>query len=64
VSADDGASWRAIAERVLTKGSTTSSYHWVVDVPPTTHARVRIRALDGTGAVGRSEAFPVLAIEP
>jgi YVTN family beta-propeller protein len=60
VSADDGASWRAIADRVPTRGSTTSSYHWVVDVPPTLHARVRIRALDGTGAVGHSGAFAVI----
>jgi YVTN family beta-propeller protein len=60
VSADDGESWRTIADHVLTRGSTTSSYHWVVDVPPTAHARVRIRALDGTGAVGDSEAFAVI----
>jgi Tol biopolymer transport system component len=60
VSGDDGASWRTIADGVLTRGSTTSSYHWVVDVPPTARARVRIRALDGTVAVGHSEAFAVI----
>lgn len=60
VSANDGASWRTIADGILTRGSTTSSYHWVVDIPQTAHARVRIRALDGTGAVGHSQAFPVV----
>jgi hypothetical protein len=61
VSGDGGATWRTIVEGTRTKGSTTSSYPWVVDLMPTSRARVRIRALDGTGASDVSEPFRVVA---
>ena len=44
-----------------TRGSTTSSFRWTVDLPPTPNARVRVRALDGSGAEGTSSAFAVTA---
>jgi hypothetical protein len=61
VSGDGGASWRTIAARALTRGATTSSFPWRVDVPVTTRARIRVRALDGSGAVGMSHVFEVVA---
>jgi hypothetical protein len=61
VNDDGGASWRTIADGTLTKGSTTSSYEWFVDVLPTARACVRIRALDGSGATARSQVFSVVA---
>jgi hypothetical protein len=60
VSADGGTSWRTLAER-QTKGSTTSSFRWMVDLLPTSQARLRIRALDGSGAGAMSEVFTVTA---
>jgi hypothetical protein len=57
-SADGGMSWRTLAERT-TKGSTTSSFRWIVDLLPTNRAQLRIRALDGSGAKGLSEPFAV-----
>ena len=60
VSQDGGSSWRPVSARTETKGSTTSSF-WVVDLLPTTGARLRVRALDGSGASGMSEVFTVSA---
>jgi hypothetical protein len=60
VSDNGGATWRLIADDVTTAGSRTSSYDWVVDLQPTSRGRIRIRALDGTGAVGRSALFDVV----
>ncbi len=59
VSGDGGRSWRTVAGRVETNGSTTASFYWTVDLTPTTQGRVRVRALDGSGAVGMSAAFAV-----
>jgi probable HAF family extracellular repeat protein len=59
ISADGGMSWRTVAGRTETKGSHTSSFRWMVDVLPTTGARLRIRALDGSGATAVSEGFTV-----
>jgi hypothetical protein len=61
VSQDGGRSWRTVVERTLTRGSTSSSFFWAVDLTPTTRAQVRVRALDGSGASGVSEAFTVTA---
>ena len=61
VSDDGGGTWRTIADRTLTTGSTSSSFRWVVDIMPTLRARVRIRARDGSGAVATSAAFRVVA---
>ena len=58
VSADGGTSWRTLAES-KTKGSTTSSFRWVVDLLPTNRAQLRVRALDASGATGVSELFAV-----
>jgi uncharacterized membrane protein len=60
VSRDNGNTWRTVAE-TRTTGSVTSSFRWVVDLLPTTRARVRIRALDGNGARDVSRAFVVKA---
>jgi hypothetical protein len=60
VSGDDGATWRTALD-TRTKGSTTSSFTWVADVLPTARARVRVRALDGSGALTVSPAFRVTA---
>jgi hypothetical protein len=59
VSGDDGTTWRTVTARTETMGSSTSSFRWIVDLLPTTRARLRIRALDGSGAVGLSESFKV-----
>jgi hypothetical protein len=61
VSADGGSSWRTVTARTETKGSDTSSFRWMVDLLPTNRARLRIRALDGSGATGTSEVFAVSA---
>ncbi len=63
VSGDNGASWRTLASTV-TRGATTSSFRWNVDVPPTRAARVRVRAVDGTGATATSAAFTVTPGKP
>ena len=60
VSVDDGESWTPLAE-TETRGNTTSSFLWTVDLTPTSHARVRVRALDGSGAEGMSSPFAVTA---
>jgi hypothetical protein len=61
VSIDGGRSWQLVAERAETTGSDTSSFNWTVNVTPTEQARVRVRAIDGSGAFGVSEIFTVLA---
>ncbi len=61
VSDDEGETWRTVADETLTTGSTTSSYSWVVDGMPTPHARMRIRALDGSGATAHSPLFSIVA---
>jgi hypothetical protein len=61
VSADGGRTWRTIAVRASTTGSTTSSFRWVVDGPPTGSARIRVRALDGSRAMDESARFRVVA---
>jgi hypothetical protein len=58
VSGDGGHSWRTIAQTV-TRGSDSSTFNWTVDLTPTTSARIRIRALDGSGAVATSPLFKV-----
>ena len=60
-SHDGGSSWRPVAARAETKGADTSSFRWVVDLLPTTGARLRVRALDGSAASGMSEVFTVSA---
>jgi hypothetical protein len=61
VSGDGGRSWRTVDARAQTNGSTTASFYLTIDVMPTTQARVRVRALDGSGAVGVSQPFSVTA---
>jgi hypothetical protein len=64
VSGNNGRTWRPIAH-TTTNGSVTGSFWWNVDVPPTSAARVRVRALDRSGAAAMSRAFGVSgAIEP
>jgi uncharacterized membrane protein len=58
VSQDGGRNWRTLTP-TQTKGSTTSTVRWNVDIPATSRARVRIRALDGSAAVGISDVFAV-----
>ena len=60
ISANNGSTWRTVAE-TRTTGSITSSFRWVVDLLPVPRARVRIRALDGSGARDVSRAFSVTA---
>ena len=64
VSGDNGRTWRTAAARAETNGSTTASFYWIVDLTPTTQARVRVRALDGSGASAVSSAFAVDASIP
>jgi hypothetical protein len=64
VSDNGGGTWRTIVKGTPTKGSTTSSYPWVVDVLPTARTRVRVRALDGSGVSAVSNLFTVLVAEP
>ncbi len=61
VSVDDGEHWTPLAE-TETQGSTTSSYPWTVALSPASNARVRVRALDGSAAVGASSPFAVTAV--
>jgi probable HAF family extracellular repeat protein len=61
VTDDEGASWQSITESASTTGSTTSSFAWKVDLASATPLRLRIRALDGSGPSGVSDAFTVLA---
>jgi hypothetical protein len=63
VSVDDGVTWAPLAE-TMTRGSTGSSFRWTVDLPPTPSARVRARALDGSGAEAVSAPFAVTAAAP
>ncbi len=58
VSGDGGVTWRTVTE-TRTNGSTTASFAWTVDIMQATRARVRVRALDGSGAAGVSAAFPI-----
>ncbi len=60
VSGNNGQTWRSIAA-TETNGSVTGSFRWNVDLPPTSRARVRVRALDGSGAAATSPAFTVSA---
>jgi probable HAF family extracellular repeat protein len=60
VSADGGRTWRPLIV-TETKGSQTSTITWTVDVPPTDDARLRVRALDGSGVTGASDGFSVRA---
>jgi len=60
VSADDGETWQPLTQTV-TNGSTTSSFSWTVSLAPTARARVRVRALDVSGAQGISPPFAVVA---
>ena len=61
VSVDGGASWREIIAQVNTAGSDTASATWIIDVPATNRARVRVRALDGSAPSGVSRPFVVLS---
>jgi hypothetical protein len=58
VSDNAGTTWRTIAE-TRTTGFPTSSFLWGVDLLPTTRARLRVRALDGTGTSNVSQPFRV-----
>ena len=60
ISANNGTTWRTVAN-ARTTGSVTASFRWLVDLLPTARARVRIRALDGSGAIDVSRAFTVTA---
>jgi beta-glucosidase len=60
ISADNGTTWTPLVE-TLTNGSTTSSTAWTVGLAPTPRARIRVRALDGSGVAGVSSAFAVTA---
>ena len=60
-SDNGGRSWTTLVERDETRGSDTSSLSWPVNVKPTASARLRIRALDSSGAAGLSEVFTVRA---
>ncbi len=64
VSGDGGRTWRTVAARAETNGSTTASFYWTVDLTPTTQGMVRVRALDGSRAVGASQLFNVRAAAP
>ncbi len=59
VSSDDGSSWRTVAASTLTRGAGTSSFRWAVGLLPTARARLRLRALDGSGAIAVSPRFAV-----
>ena len=59
VSNNGGRSWRTVATNVLTTGSHSSSYRWVVDAAPTNGARIRVRSTSGARAVGMSNEFGV-----
>ena len=59
VSSDGETSWRTIASQIETRGPRTSSFRWTVDLPPTSQARLRVRALDGSGASAVSDVFVV-----
>jgi probable HAF family extracellular repeat protein len=61
VSVDGGASWREIVAHLNTAGSDTASATWIVEMPTTNRARVRVRALDGSGASGVSRPFVILS---
>lgn len=61
VSTNGGGTWQPLIARTLTTGADTSSLSWTVNVPPVRHARIRVRALDGSGAKGTSYIFPVTA---
>ena len=58
-SPDDGVNWHLISRGATTNGSITSTFRWVVDLPPTTRGRIRVRALDGSRAYDVSSAFSV-----
>jgi hypothetical protein len=61
ISRNNGQTWRTVAETETT-GSVTSAFRWLVDEAPTSRARVRLRALDGSGARDVSRAFVVTAL--
>ena len=58
-SDDGGETWRTVEATTKTKGSDTSTYPWIVTLAPTPHARLRVRALDGSGAAGISDGFAI-----
>jgi hypothetical protein len=60
VSQDGGTAWRTLVV-TTTRGATTSTHKWTVDLLPTGRAVVRVRALDGSDATGVSPTFPVVA---
>ena len=64
VSADGGQTWHLAVERARTRGATTSTIGWTVNLPPTRRAQVRVRALDGSNAVGVSSLFTVRRASP
>ena len=58
-SDDGGETWRTVEATTKTRGSDTSTYPWMVTLGPTAHARLRVRALDGSGAAATSASFRV-----
>ena len=64
VSGDGGQTWHTVIERARTRGATTSTIGWTVNLPPTRRAQVRVRALDGSNAVGVSSLFTVRRASP
>jgi hypothetical protein len=60
VSGNNGQTWRSIAA-TETNGSVTGTFQWTVDLPPTSRARIRVRALDDISAAATSRAFTVSA---
>ncbi len=59
VSRNGGGSWANIVPNTLTTGAETSSFSWFVDLSPTPHTRIRVRALDGSRVKGTSFIFAV-----
>jgi hypothetical protein len=63
VSANTGGTWRTVTEMTI-NGSTTATFHWNVDIVSAERARVRVRALDGSAAIGMSPAFAITPAGP
>ena len=61
VSFDGGATWEPVTEVARTSGAATSSYLWPTPAVASAGARLRIRALDGTSAMGISAPFALNA---
>jgi probable HAF family extracellular repeat protein len=64
LSGDDGRTWRTVSGDLRTMGTTTSWFAGVVDLPPTMQGRMRVRAMDGSGALAISPPFAVTAASP